>query len=212
MFIKVGIIIMRKLSKGKPSTSRLPSRFTNLIVLEDTATLSQSCKKGDLPKAPLCLVTGVPIKKIWETIQVKPEVTLSTSDFYALIEYEGNSKDLTCSKLSTIESQTGMAWNFFMKKRNVRERRAVYNRVWRSKRTDMKQVCLIVTNRTPFTDDTLIKITGIVFKDISAKKTTFCKLCDTPFTRLDSLKRHEENDTACTTETVIKPISKEYGC
>ena len=182
-----------------------------MIILEETKSLSKSCSKGDLPKAPLCLVTGVSMEKIWKTVKAKQEITLTSEDFFALIEYSCDVREFTISKLEQFEKETNLAMNFYMKKENKRECRAVYHCVVPSENEEFDRINLIVRDRMPFTDDSRIKITGVVFKDISSKRTTFCKTCSVPFTRFDSLQRHEDSETACSTETVIRPVSKEYG-
>ena len=202
---------MKKLSKGKPSTSRLPAKFTNMVILEETESLHKNYCKGDIKNTPLCLITDLKMEKIWKTVKAKQEITLTSEDFFALIEYDCDVREFTISKLEKIEKETNLAMNFYMKKENKRERRAVYHCVVPSENEDFDRINLIVKDRKPFTDDTRIKVTGVVFKDISAKRTTFCKSCDLPFTRFDNFQRHESNETACSTETVIRPVSKEYG-
>ena len=152
------------------------------------------------------------MSKIMQALNGQKEIKITTKDLLSLIDSSLDEREFCCENLESVEAQTGYGINFFIKKENEIEKRAVYNRVYRSEQPELEQLCLLVNSRSAFcTASGTIRVTGSVFKDISHKKTIFCRSCDTPFSRIDSLTRHESNETACQTETIIRPISKEYG-
>ena len=55
-----------------------------------------------------------------------------------------------CRNLEDIEAQSGYGLNFFMKKENEIEKRAVYNRVYRSEHPELTQLCVLVKSRNFF--------------------------------------------------------------
>ena len=211
LVIQVGIMIVQKLSKGRPSVSRLPCQYNNLVVLEECSSLSGSCKKGDMHLASYVLVMNVPSSKILIGLKPRKEINLSSSDFLTLINSKLGSSEFSCKNLVEIENEASFGFNFFIKRSNDLESRAVYNRVWRSSQLNYEQLCILVKSRNPFCSDESIEVTGIVFKDISNKRTLFCTNCLTPCSRPDKLKTHMKNPSACTIETLIKPEFKKYG-
>ena len=208
-YFKMRILILKRLSKGKPAVVRSPSSFVNFIVLEETNQLPP--KYSTYCGASYCLVVDVPMEKIRQALKGQKEVEMSSQDLMSLIGYQGNKSLFTCSNIEFVEEACNLGLNFFIKKTNERERRSLYHRVWRSRKTSLEQICLVVKSRKVFTNDGFINVKSLVLKDISEKKTFFCEQCALPFRRHDNLTRHENNPTACSTETTVKPISKPYG-
>ena len=192
--------------------SRLPGQFSNLVVFEETKKLPKTNRTDEMIKSPLCLVSGIDKKKIMEALVGMKEIKITTKDLLNLIGSSLDEREFCCDGLEAVEAETGYGFNFFMKKENEIENRAVYNRIYRSEHPELDQLCILVKSRNAFCTETeKIRVSGLVFKDITQKKTFFCKKCDLPFTRIDNLTRHENNPSACSTETIIRPISKEYG-
>ena len=208
-YFKMGILILKRLSKGKPAVVRSPSSFVKFLVLEETNQLPPKYKT--YCGASYCLVDEVPMEKIWQALKGQKEIEMNTADLLALIEYHGNPALFTCSNIGFVEEACNFGLNFFIKKTNDRERRSLYYRVWKSRHPNLEQLCLVVKSRKVFTTDGFINVQSLVLKDISEKKTFFCEQCSIPISRRDALTRHENNPTACSTETTVKPISKPYG-
>ena len=183
---KVSVLIVKNLSKGRPSITRLPKAFINLVILEETAFLGKTYKSGDLPKSPLCLVRNVAPKKLLNILRPTQEILLSNEDFLSILNY--SSRQFTVDNLPLIEDEIGFALNFFAKIENSRERRSIYSRVFRSE-SENESLNLLVSSRAAFCDDVDLEITGLVFRDISQKKLAICESCDETFTRSDNLTR-----------------------
>ena len=177
-------MIVKGLSRAHPTVIRLPRQFTHMIILEESAHLSKSCKKGDLPKSEYCLVLDITPAKLLQSLKTKQEIKLSNTDFLALIDYAG---PFNVENLEFIEECTGYSMNFFMKIENPRERRCLYSRVYRSQSQKENEINLLVKSRAAFCTDTDLEISGIVFRDISKKKISICDSCVETFTRPDNL-------------------------
>ena len=162
-------------------------------------------KNNDMVKSPYCLVRQMPPAKILECIKTMQEIPISNEDLLALIGFDG---ELSNQNLRTIEETTKISLNFFMKIQNDRERRSLYNRVRRSRAKFENKLNVLVKTRDAFCDNSPILVEGLVFRDIENKKISVCKTCNETFARADHLKRHTDNDTACTTEPTIKPKSR----
>ena len=202
-------MILSGLAKGRPRVKRLPRMYTNLIVLEDTSDLSKSCQKGDMHLSKFCLIRGISMEKVMNILKKTKEISLSTSDFLSLIQCDET--EIRCDNILEIEKTTKYGLNLYLKITNERERRSVYNRIHRSKSTQLDQLCILVKDREPIVTNSAIEIIGISFKNISERSTIFCDSCDNPFTRKDNLLVHQNNDTACSTSTIVKPVAKQYG-
>ena len=202
-------MIIRGLGKGKPTTIRAPMQYARMVILEESASLPKKrAAAGDLTKSPYCLVRGVPALKILDCLKNLQEIPISNDDLLALIDYDG---DLSNQNLKTIEEARKISLNFFMKLQNDRERRSLYNRVRRSRAQHATKLNVLVKTRDAFCDNSPILVEGLVFRDIENKKISVCKTCNETFARADHLKRHTDNETACTTEPTIKPKSRTYG-
>ena len=197
------------MGKGKPSIVRMPKALTNLCLLEETSNLPKNYQKQDIMKAPLCLLRDIKAEKLLNSLKTLQEVSINNKDLAVLLDYSGDLSNV--DNLIFAEEATGYNMNFFMRIANTRERRVLYNRVYRSESSNEKQLNLIVDSRLAFCDDAELSITGIVFKDIGNKKTVVCHQCDETFARMDSFKRHQDNPTACQTGTIVRPKSKVYG-
>ena len=187
----------------------MPKALTNLCILEETSNLQKTYQKQNIVKAPLCLVRDIKAEILLNSFKTLQEVPITNNDLAVLLDYSGDLR--SADNIIFAEEATGYNFNFFMKIENNRERRVMYNRVYLSESKNEKQLNLIVDSRLAFCEDAELSITGIVFKEIGKKKISICKQCDETFTRMDNLKRHQENPTACQTGTIVRPKSKIYG-
>ena len=151
--------MLRSLAKGVPSVIRLPSRFRNMIVLEETISMrGKKYANAAYTKAPYTLVEDFSAKDILSTLNGQEEIELNDEfDLYTILAQPGLAMNLDMDNLPAIEEVLKRSFNFYIVRRNDREARTLYHRLYTSEHTNYDPIHVVIRSRNPLSDGSHIE-------------------------------------------------------
>ena len=140
-------MIVNNWIKGHNTVLRVPTCWTEFIILEDTECIKHNKKYASFSKAPYMLLKDVSTEKILGALKTENEIQLnSPKHLYALLGQPDLALEMTSENLDAIQHALKLNLNMFMKKSYAQEYHSIYHRVYRG--THEYPPCyIIVTSR-----------------------------------------------------------------